>query len=152
MAKEIDNAFAEIAGELNDKSFNSSNYLASVGTEEVVSKLIELFKNENAETRLIAARTLGLIKNNDAALPLMLEALKQPENSSILGELLMALEGFDISDACIKYSALIFSHVNAVEVFNFPFAFGVHIDAFQSFWDSPLTLVFIILPETDRQL
>jgi hypothetical protein len=106
MAKEIENAFADITGELNDKSFNASNYLASVGTEEVVLKLIELFKSNDTEARLIAARTLGLIKNNELALPLMLEALKQPENASILGELLMALEGFDISDSYVE----IFKH------------------------------------------
>ncbi|MFT7381847.1 MAG: HEAT repeat protein, partial [Roseivirga sp.] len=106
MAKEIENAFADITGELNDKSFNASNYLASVGTEEVVLKLIELFKSNDTEARLIAARTLGLIKKNELALPLMLEALKEPENASILGELLMALEGFDISDSYVE----IFKH------------------------------------------
>ncbi|MFT6972340.1 MAG: hypothetical protein ACJAXX_002921 [Roseivirga sp.] len=102
MAKEVEQALAEIKGELNDKSFNASNYLASIGTEEVVSTLVELLTNDNPETRLIAARTLGISKNNDAALPHILEALKQRENVTILGDLLMALEGFDISESYVE--------------------------------------------------
>ena len=61
MTKEIEIAFKDLKGELNDKSFNASNYMASVGTEEIVTKLIELLTDDNSETRFMAARTLGLI-------------------------------------------------------------------------------------------
>ena len=102
MPKEIDIALKELTGELNDKSFNASNYLASVGTEEVVTHLMQYLDHEDIETRFMAARTLGLIENNGTALSLMLEAIKRKENAEIQGDLLMALEGFDISDVYVE--------------------------------------------------
>lgn len=98
MATDITIALKELTGELNDKSFNASNYLGSIGSEEVVNAMIELLNHPNPETRFMAARTLGLIEDNSAALPPLLEAIKKKENNEILGDLLMVLEGFDVSD------------------------------------------------------
>lgn len=102
MIKEMEIAFNDLTGELNDKSFNASNYLGSLGNPEVVAMLIELLTSDNAETRFMAARTLSLSKYNEVALPAMLKALKQKENASILGDLLMSLEGFDISENYVE--------------------------------------------------
>ncbi|WP_323756002.1 HEAT repeat domain-containing protein [Roseivirga sp.] len=101
MAIEITTALKELTGELNDKSFNASNYLGSIGSEEVVNAMIVLLDNPNPETRFMASRTLGLIENNSAALSSLFEAFKKKENSEILGDLLMALEGFDVSDSYV---------------------------------------------------
>jgi len=102
MAKEITTALKELTGELNDKSFNASNYLGSIGSEEVVNAMIALLNDPNPETRFMASRTLGLVENNSAALPALFEAFKKKENSEILGDLLMALEGFDVSDSYVE--------------------------------------------------
>ncbi|KYG72750.1 HEAT repeat domain-containing protein [Roseivirga echinicomitans] len=98
MAIEITTALKELTGELNDKSFNASNYLGSIGSEEVVNAMIALLDDPNPETRFMASRTLGLVENNSAALSWLFEAFKKKENSEILGDLIMALEGFDVSD------------------------------------------------------
>tara|TARA_R110002049_G_scaffold249507_2_gene423878 strand:+ start:247 stop:798 length:552 start_codon:yes stop_codon:yes gene_type:complete len=98
MAVEITTALKELTGELNDKSFNASNYLGSIGSEEVVNAMIKLLDDPNPETRFMAARTLGLVENNSAALTPLFEAFNKKENKEILGDLLMALEGFDVSD------------------------------------------------------
>ncbi|MGW8123173.1 HEAT repeat domain-containing protein [Roseivirga echinicomitans] len=102
MAIEITTALKELTGALNDKSFNASNYLGSVGSEEVVAAMIELLNDPNPETRFMAARTLGLVENNAAALMPLFEAIKKKDNSEILGDLLMSLEGFDVSDQYVE--------------------------------------------------
>ncbi|KOF03680.1 hypothetical protein AWW67_07785 [Roseivirga seohaensis] len=98
MTIEITNALKELTGELNDKSFNASNYLGSIGSEEVVNAMIALLNDPNPETRFMAARTLGLVENNSAALSPLFEAFDKKENKEILGDLLMSLEGFDVSN------------------------------------------------------
>tara|TARA_R110001592_G_scaffold104245_2_gene293401 strand:- start:69 stop:620 length:552 start_codon:yes stop_codon:yes gene_type:complete len=102
MAVEITTALKELTGELNDKSFNASNYLGSIGSEEVVNAMIALLDDSNPETRFMAARTLGLVENNSTALAALFETFKKRENSEILGDLLMSLEGFDVSDNYVE--------------------------------------------------
>jgi hypothetical protein len=97
MAIDTTSLIQELSGELNDKAYEASDSLGHVGSEEVVVAMIELLNNPNPESRYMAARTLGLIENNAAALAPLLEAIKNKENTDIVGDLLLALEGFDIS-------------------------------------------------------
>lgn len=102
MAADIKSLIDQLTGKLDDHAYKISDSLARIGNEEVVNSMVELLDHENPETRILAARTLGLTKNNASALKPMLEAVSKKENSSIAGDLLMALEGFDVSDVYVE--------------------------------------------------
>lgn len=88
---------AQLKGELNDNAYKASDALGRIGSEDVLDAMIELLKHPYPESRIIAARTLGLVENNSRALDVVLESVKDKENSAIAGDLLMALDGFDLS-------------------------------------------------------
>jgi HEAT repeat protein len=102
MAIDISLLLQQLTGELSEKSFDASNVLGSIGSEEIVNSMIELLNGPSIESRFMAARTLSLVKNNKNALNAVLEAIKEKENSSIQGDLLTTLEGFDISDCYVE--------------------------------------------------
>ncbi|WP_422358826.1 HEAT repeat domain-containing protein [Reichenbachiella sp.] len=92
---------AQLSGELDDQAFKASDLLAQNNSAEVVGEMIKLLEHSNDESKILAARTLGLIEDNSDALVALLEAIDK--NPKIAGELLVHLEGFDLSD---KYVAL----------------------------------------------
>lgn len=102
MAVDISSLLKTLTDQLDGNSFEASDSLSNIGTEGVVNAMIYLLNHPNLESRFMAARTLGLIENNQIALPALLEAIKQKENNSIQGDLLMALEGFDIADYYVE--------------------------------------------------
>ncbi len=102
MAIDITGLVNRLSGELPEDAFKASDSLGRIGSEEVVDAMIGLLGNANPESRILAARTLGLVKNNSKALVPLLEAVKDKENSNISGELLMALEGFDLSGIYVE--------------------------------------------------
>ncbi|UXX80421.1 HEAT repeat domain-containing protein [Reichenbachiella carrageenanivorans] len=97
---------AQISGELDSKAYEVSDTLARIGTEEVVEEMIKLLSHENSDSKFLAARTLGKIKNNEAGLAPLLEAIQNKENSVIAGDLFMMLEDFDLSSKYVE----IFKH------------------------------------------
>lgn len=97
MATDITPLIALLSGELNDNAYKASDTLGHFGSEDVIEAMIDLLNHPSKESRYMAARTLGLVKNNGSALNPMMEAIKNNENSAIAGDLLMELEGFDIS-------------------------------------------------------
>ena len=102
MPADIEKYVDQLRGEMDDSAFKASDALARIGTEEVVDAMIELLQHPYAESRIIAARTLGLTKNNAKALQSLMDAVKDPSNKEIAGDLLMALEGFDMSDLYVE--------------------------------------------------
>lgn len=86
----------QLSGELDDQAIKASDHLAQKNSEEVISEVIKLLDHSSDETKILAARTLGLIKDNQAALDSLLEAIDK--NPKIAGELLIHLENFDLSD------------------------------------------------------
>ena len=84
--------------ELPENAFKIADTLGRIGTQEIVDAMIGLLKHPQEENRIIAAITLGKIRENSSALQPLLEAIRDKENSAIAGELMMALEGFDVSD------------------------------------------------------
>ncbi len=102
MAVDISSLVDQLTGELNEKAYKASDSLGRIGSEDVVKAMIELLNHPYPESRIMAARTLGLIENNGLALNPLFEAIKNPENRSIAGDLFMALEGFDLSDEFVE--------------------------------------------------
>lgn len=95
---DIKTGIRELSDELTEQSFKVSESLAELGTVEVVDAMIALLDHEYLDTRFIAAKTLSAIDNNSKALAPLWEAIHKTENKGITGDLLSALEGFDISD------------------------------------------------------
>lgn len=93
---------SQLSGELDDHAYKASDSLGRIGSEEVVDAMIELLKHPNPESRIMAARTLGLVENNHQGLEPLLDAIKSKDNSSIAGELMMAMEGFDVSGIYVE--------------------------------------------------
>lgn len=96
MAVDITAYVEELTGELSEKAYKASDSLARIGSDHVVDAMIELLKHANPESRFMAARTLGLVKNNKALEPL-LKAIQDKENSAMAGDFLVTLEEFDLS-------------------------------------------------------
>lgn len=102
MAIDITTYVEQLTGELNETAYKASNELGRIGSEDVVNSMIELLKHSHLESRIIAARTLGLVENNGEALAPLFDAIKNKENSAIAGDLLVALEGFDLSEIYVE--------------------------------------------------
>jgi len=92
----------QITGELPENAYKISEQLARIGGEEVFSAMITLLENPNPESRIIAAITLGKIKDNQLALDPLLDVIKSKGNEKIAGELMTALEGFDVSSKYVE--------------------------------------------------
>ncbi len=102
MAIDISSLINQLSGELTEKAYEASDSLGHIGGEEVVKGMITLLDHPNSESRYMAARTLGLIEDNAAALEPLLDAIKSKDNADIAGDMLLALEGFDISTSYVE--------------------------------------------------
>ncbi|MEQ8477903.1 HEAT repeat domain-containing protein [Fulvivirga sp.] len=102
MANDIPALINSLNGSLPENAYEISDTLGHIGEEEVLVAMLKLLSHGNDENRIIASRTLGKLKDNAAALPNLLEAITAKENVSIAGDLLVALEGFDISDRFVE--------------------------------------------------
>ncbi|MEQ8575325.1 MAG: HEAT repeat domain-containing protein, partial [Fulvivirga sp.] len=102
MANDIPALINSLNGSLPENAYEISDTLGHIGEEEVLVAMLKLLSHENDENRIIASRTLGKLKDNAAALPNLLEVITAKENVSIAGDLLVALEGFDISDRFVE--------------------------------------------------
>jgi HEAT repeat protein len=102
MPQNISQYIGQLSGKLDDHAYKASDSLARIGSEEVVNAMIDLLNNPNPESRIMAAMTLGKVNNNRQALHPLLEAIKAKENRNIAGELISALEGFDVSNIYIE--------------------------------------------------
>jgi len=90
------------ADELGDKSYEVSDDLARIGGAEVLSAMVELLKHANHESRFMAARTLGLMTQNEGALKPILEAINDKSNLRQAGDLLATLENYDLSGIYVE--------------------------------------------------
>lgn len=75
--------------------------LAQIGTDEVIESLIGILKGEDIEDAYLAARALSKIKNNQAALPVLMEIIHDNRNKNRNGLFVQMLEGFDLSDSFV---------------------------------------------------
>ena len=102
MAIDITPYVEQLSGELNDKAYKASDALGRIGSENVVQAMIKLLEHPYPESRIIAARTLGLVENNSEALMPLLEAIKNKDNRGITGDIMVALDDFDVSDIYVE--------------------------------------------------
>lgn len=102
MAIDISSYVSQLTGELDESAYKASDALGRIGSEEVVDAMIDLLDHPYKESRIVAARTLGLVENNARALEPVMTAVKNKDNIEIAGDLLMSLEGFDVSDIYVE--------------------------------------------------
>ena len=102
MAVDITSYVDQLTGELGDKAYEASDSLGRIGSEAVVTAMIELLNNDNPESRHMAARTLELVQNNANALEPLLVAIQDKKNINQAGDLMMALESFDVSSKYVE--------------------------------------------------
>ena len=102
MAVDITGYVDQLSGELSDKAYEASDALGRIGSVEVVDAMIELLVHTNPESRHMAARTLELVENNSKALEPLLEAIQNKANSDQAGDLMAALEGFDVTSNYVE--------------------------------------------------
>ena len=86
MAFDITVYVDQLTGEMDESAYKASDALGRIGSEEVVDEMIKLLEHPYPESRIIAARTLGLVENNSKALIPIIEAVSNKENSSIAGD------------------------------------------------------------------
>ncbi len=101
MRKDVELLIQALDKGSDERVYKASDSLAEIGSDEVMNSMIQLFTHENSDTRFLAARTLGLMKENQEALDPLMNAIQHKDNSTIAGDLLMALEGFDVSKSYI---------------------------------------------------
>lgn len=97
MEDRVGKLVTQLSGSLDDGAYEASDSLGHIGSDIVINEMINLLNHPQAESRYLAARTLGLVDNNGLALEPLLEAIQKKENISQAGDLLTALEGFDVS-------------------------------------------------------
>lgn len=96
----------QLSGKLTDKAYEASDALGRIGSEAVVKAMIELLNHAYSESRYMAARTLALVENNEDALEPLLQAIQRKENHNQAGDLLIALEEFDVSEKYVEFFKL----------------------------------------------
>lgn len=99
---DISKYVAQLSNDLTDKAYEASDALGRIGSDAVVEAMIHLLNHPNSESRFMAARTLGLVENNVKALDPLLEAIQNKENNQQAGDLMMALDEFDVSDKYVE--------------------------------------------------
>lgn len=102
MAIDISLYVEQLSNELTDKAYEASDALGRIGSEAVVAAMIEMLAHSNPDSRHMAARTLELVENNTKALEPLLEAIQNKENNNQAGDLMAALEGFDVSSKYVE--------------------------------------------------
>ncbi|MFY0591904.1 hypothetical protein [Roseivirga sp.] len=90
-------AIAKLSGKLDDESIEASKFLSHLGSIKEVEALSLLLNHKETENRFLAAKTLEDMEANQIALPRLWEAIENPENSEIKGDLMSTLQGYDIS-------------------------------------------------------
>lgn len=86
----------------DDKVYETSDTLGAIGGQETLTALIKLLNHDKPEVVFLASRTLGLMKENEEALEPLFEAINDKKNAPIAGDLMMALEGFDVSEQYVS--------------------------------------------------
>lgn len=96
--EEVDQLIVKMRDKEETEAFRYSDKLAKIGNDYVLKKMIELLYDDEYDTKYLAARTLGLMENNEAALEPLLEAINDKRNQHANGGMAEALTHFDCSE------------------------------------------------------
>ncbi len=92
------NLINKMCNKEEDNAYFFADKLATLNSPDSISPLIELLGNEDPEIVYLAARSLGKMEDNMAALEPLLEQIHNPKNKNTNGALVQTLDGYDLSD------------------------------------------------------
>lgn len=98
MENKVDFLIERITDKEEQEAFKYAEELAAIATEEVHARLLELLQHEDWEISYLAAKALGKMGHQQETLDALFTMIHDGENRSRAGELVEALEGFDLSD------------------------------------------------------
>lgn len=101
MQQKVQDLFRKMCDKDEAEAFVYADQLAKIGSEEVLSKLLELLRSEDFDDAYLAARALSKMENNQAALEPLLEVIHAKSNQNRNGGFVEMLEGFDLSDSFV---------------------------------------------------
>lgn len=98
MENNVDFLIERMTDKREQEAFKYAEKLAAIGDEEVFTKTLELLKSEDWEVSSLAAKVLSKLEQRNAALDTLMELIHDRDNVTRSGELVEALETFDLSN------------------------------------------------------
>ncbi|SRR5690606_14067874 len=98
MENNIDFLIERMTDKQEPEAFKYAEKLAAIGGEEVYNKTLELLKSDDWEISSLAAKVLGKLERRNEALGILMELIHDKDNVTRSGELVEALEAFDLSN------------------------------------------------------
>ncbi|HLW21314.1 MAG TPA: HEAT repeat domain-containing protein [Cyclobacteriaceae bacterium] len=98
MEKDIDLLINKMISKDEKEAYKYAEQLAAIGTDEVFLKVKNLLQNEDWEVAYLAAKTLGKMEQKNEALDILMDIIHDKNRSTRSGELVEALEAFDLSN------------------------------------------------------
>ncbi|WP_226389323.1 HEAT repeat domain-containing protein [Penaeicola halotolerans] len=96
-AEKIESLFAKMMDKEEQEAFIYADELSAIGTPEILERLKAILISDDYENAYLAARAISNIKDNQSALPILLDLIHDPKNKLKNGGFVAALEGFDLS-------------------------------------------------------
>lgn len=98
MENNVDFLIERMTDKQEQEAFKYAEKLAAIGGEEVYTKTLELLKSEDWEVSSLAAKVLSKLDRRNEALDTLMDLIHDRGNVTRSGELVEALEGFDLSN------------------------------------------------------
>ena len=98
MEKDVQYLIKKMTDKEEKEAYKYAEKLAAIGTDEVFKAVLGLLVHEDWEIAYLAAKTLGKMEQKEEALDTLMEIIHDRENINRSGELVEALEAFDLSN------------------------------------------------------
>lgn len=98
MENNVDFLIERMTDKQEQESFKYAEKLAAIGGEEVYNKTLQLLKSDDWEISSLAAKVISRLEGREEALDTLMEIIHDRENITRSGELVEALEAFDLSN------------------------------------------------------
>lgn len=98
MENNVDFLIERMTDKEEQEAYKYAEKLAAIGDEEVYTKILELLKSDDWEVSSLAAKVLSKLDQRNEALDTLMELIHDRSNITRSGELVEALEAFDLSN------------------------------------------------------
>ncbi len=98
MNQSTENLIEKMCDKEADNAYFFADKIATLNSPDSIPPLIGLLGNEDHEIVYLAARALGKMEANQAALEPLLEHIHNPKNKNTNGALVQTLDGYDLKD------------------------------------------------------
>src|SRR5690606_20747136 len=98
MENNVDFLIERMTDKEEQEAYKYVDKLAAIGDEEVYTKTLELLKSDDWEVSSLAAKVMSKLDQRNEALDTLMELIHDRGNVTRSGELVEALEAFDLSN------------------------------------------------------